>query len=248
MSKIVIQAAWDDAPHLDASAKAALATSYRLHERDARMRGVPSIGSGAIYPVPEGDILIDPFIIPNFYRRVYAMDVGWKRTAALWGAYNPDDDVLYLVSEYYRGEVEPAVHVQAIKSRGDWIPGVIDPAARGRGQKDGDQLYRMYIELGLTLSPAINAVESGIYEVYSRLSSGRLKVFRTLTNFMAEYRIYRRDEKGAVVKDNDHLMDCMRYMVMSGIDCSAQMPIDMVASRTHKHEYSYDPYGRQQPS
>ena len=43
--------------------------------------------------------------------------------------------------------------------------------------------------------------------------SNRLKVFENLVNFWQEFRLYRRDEKGRVVKENDHLMDCLRYAV-----------------------------------
>ncbi len=67
------------------------------------------------------------------------------------------------------------------------------------------------------LSAADNAVEAGIYKVWSRLSTGRIKVFKTCQNFFAEYRIYRRDEKGRIVKSNDHLMDAMRYLIVSGL-------------------------------
>ncbi len=97
------------------------------------------------------------------------------------------------------------------------MPGVIDPASRGRNQKDGDDLRRLYHELGLRLTDADNGVSSGLMEVYQRLSSGRLKIFRTCTKTMEEYRIYRRDEKGNIVKENDHLMDALRYGIVSGL-------------------------------
>ena len=64
------------------------------------------------------------------------LDVGWNKTAAIWGARNPETGVLYLFAEYYRGQAEPQVHVEAIKQHGPWIPGVIGPAARGRSQRD----------------------------------------------------------------------------------------------------------------
>jgi hypothetical protein len=44
------------------------------------------------------------------------------------------------------------------------------------------------------------------------MSTGRLKVFRSMQQWLAEFRLYRRDERGRVVKDNDHLMDCTRYL------------------------------------
>ena len=224
MSKVAIVAGWDDVPHLDEDAKSSLLKSYKPHERDARTRGSPSHGAGAIYPVPVGEITIEPFKIPKFWPRVFALDVGWKRTAAIWGAWDREEDVVYLYSEYYRGEAEPAVHAQAIRSRGRWIPGVIDPAARGRSQRDGDALIDLYVDLGLSLGAADNAVEAGIYQVWERLSAGRMKVFSNLQNFFAEYRIYRRDEKGKVIKENDHLMDCARYLCMTGLQIAEVEP------------------------
>ena len=34
---------------------------------------------------------------------------------------------------------------------------------------------------------------------------------------MEEFRLYRRNEKGKIVKVNDHLCDCLRYLIMSGM-------------------------------
>src|SRR5260221_14685203 len=85
----------------------------------------------------------------------------------------------------------------------------------------------MYRQLGLSPPPANNKVtgpEGGLYEGWMRLSSGRLKVFNTLANWLTEFRIYRRDEKGKVVKETDHLMDATRYLVMSGISLARQKP------------------------
>jgi hypothetical protein len=69
-----------------------------------------------------------------------------------------------------RAQAEPAIHAASIRARGAWIPGVIDPAARGRGQVDGTRLIEQYGELGLLLAPAENAVEAGLYAVWERLS------------------------------------------------------------------------------
>jgi hypothetical protein len=164
--------------------------------------------------------------------------VGWNRTAAVWGAIDRSVDVAYLYTEHYRGKAEPSVHASAIKARGEWIPGVIDPASRGRGQRDGLQLMSDYEQLGLDLTPALNPRETGIYTVWERLSTGRLKVFRTLMNWQAEYRLYRRDDDGRMVKEFDHLMDATRYWVVSGIGVAkvrpptAVVPVPVIADRT----------------
>lgn len=212
-----IQVGWDDVPHLTEEAKAQLYESYPPHERDARARGVPMLGVGRIFPVPEELLLVEPFDIPGWWPRAYGLDVGWNRTAAIWGAHDRDSDIVYLYSEHYVGQAAPQLHVDSIKQRGHFFVGAIDPSAAGSNQLDGRTMIGEYTRLGLNLVEADNAVEAGIHAMYRRMASGRLKVFRTLGNWLREFRIYRRDEKGKVVKENDHLMDATRYYIMTGM-------------------------------
>ena len=230
MSKFYVTATWDDAPHLTAEQKEEMWKGFPPHMRDARAKGIPQLGSGAIYPTPESEITVEPFEIPVYWPRIYGMDVGWKRTAAVWATIDWETDTTYLYSEYCKGESEPPIHAHGIRARGSWIPGMIDPAARGRGQIDGKVLWEMYQDLGLDIYKADNVVESGIYEVWTALSTGRLKVFSTLTGWLSEYRIYRRDDKGKVVKKDDHEMDCTRYLWMSR-DMAIQKPPEEFAEQ-----------------
>jgi len=218
MSKFVIMATWDDAPHLTKEQKDELLLSIPPFQRDARSKGIPQLGSGAILPVNESDYLIDDFKIPDYWGRVYGMDVGWNWTTATHIAYDKGSDVAYVYYVYKRSQAEPSIHAQAIRAPGTWIPGVIDPAANGRSQKDGHQLIGDYVRLGLNLVSANNSVEAGLLQFWQRLSSGRLKVFKSCQPWVAEARLYRRDEKGKVVKKNDHLMDSTRYALVSGLD------------------------------
>jgi hypothetical protein len=172
------------------------------------------LGSGAIYPVDERLIACAPINIPDYWPRGYGFDVGWNWTAAVFIALDRDTDIAYVYDTYKAGKAEPAIHAAAIKARGDWLEGEIDPSARGRGQADGKQLLALYEELGLRIRPADNTVEAGLAQVWQRLSTGRLRVFNHLSDWFGEFRIYRRDEKGKVVKVNDHLMDATRYRTM----------------------------------
>lgn len=215
--KAAVMVSWSDVPHLTEGQKSTILAGIPAWQRDARSKGIPQLGAGAIYQVPESEIVVPGFEIPKFWPRSYGMDVGWNRTAAIWIAKNLDTGGLVVYDEYYRGQAEPTVHATAIKRRGQWIPGAIDPAARGRSQIDGQKLLEMYLDLGLDVEKADNTREAGIYAVWELLSQGQLKIFSSCVNTLSEYRLYRRNERGEVVKSNDHLMDALRYNVMSGV-------------------------------
>lgn len=214
--KWITSMTWDDVPHLTEKMKDSLWATIAPHLRDARKKGIPAVGAGLIYPVSEDDYVCDPFPIPDNWAKVYGFDVGWNRTAALFAAIDPNTDVMYIYSEHYQGQAEPAIHAAAIKSRGEWMPGVVDPAARGRSQIDGRKLLTEYRNNGLDLYLANNARETGLLKFWQALTTGKVKVFRTLQHFFKEIRLYRRDDEGQVVKKDDHLMDAGRYLIMSG--------------------------------
>src|ERR1017187_4339947 len=98
--KHVTQCDWSQVPHLDEAAKAQLLASTPLYQRDARTKGIPQLGAGAIYPLAESEILVPRFDIPNHWPRSYGMDVGWNRTAVVWGALDRENGVAYLYREY----------------------------------------------------------------------------------------------------------------------------------------------------
>ena len=214
--KTFIQAGWKDVPHLDEEERRALMATTPPYQIAARTEGEPSLGSGAIYPIAEREILVPTTEIPASWPRVYAMDVGWNRTAVIWGAKDPGSGRIVLYDEHYRGHGEPASHAEGVRARGAWMHGVIDPASSGSSQADGRKLIDIYARLGLHLEPAVNAVEAGLTETWNLLVSGRLVVQEHLSNWRSEFRKYHRDEQGKIVKVSDHLMDATRYLIISG--------------------------------
>lgn len=214
ISKYVVRATWDDAPHLTEKAKEELLASIPAFQRDARTKGVPQLGAGAIFPVEESSYVIDPFEIPKHWPRAYGFDVG-RNTAAIWFALDRESQTIYTYSEFFMVEGTPSHHVDAIKARGQWIRGAIDTAARGRSQTDGENLMQIYQDLGLRIQNADKAVEAGLLEILELLTQGRLKVFKTCQGLLSEIRLYRRDEKGRIVKTNDHRCDAWRYGIFT---------------------------------
>ncbi|MCB1341389.1 MAG: hypothetical protein KDK24_10060 [Pseudooceanicola sp.] len=131
---------------------------------------------------------------------------------------------------------------EAIKSRGAWMTGAIDPASRGRTQDEGKRLIDQYEAYGLNVVPAINAVLPGLDHIWSLLSLGRLKFFRHLSNTADEYRFYRREIKedklgvsrAIVVKSNDHLMDALRYAIMTWDRIAKVKPAGERVGQSHR--------------
>ena len=225
MSKWFCQISWSEAVHLGEKEKADLLATLPEYQRDSRVKGIPVLGSGLIYPLSESDYLVSDFAIPKHYKRVWALDTGWNCTAVIWGALDPDTDVCYLYSCYKRGQAEPETHAAAIKSRGKWIPGVGDAADISK--IDGKKMISIYRDThGLDVILPQKAVEAGIYKMWCAMTSGSLKVFRSLTPFLEEIRFYARDVNGQVVKKNDHLMDATRYLLMSGLSRAKPAPVE----------------------
>lgn len=219
-AKVFIHATHADADHIPEEEKQRLFNSYSPHEREARTKGIPSLGSGLIYPVLESTILCSPFEIPEHWPRCFGMDFGWHNTAAVFMAHDQDNDVAYLYGEYLAGHLTPQHHAfQLIKQGADWMPGGYDHAGEGANQDDGGNVVDLYQQAGIrNWVPADKrSVNKGIYTVLQRMETGKLKIFNTLNKLMTELRMYSRDDNGKVKKGNDHLMDAMRYGIVTGL-------------------------------
>ena len=66
--------------------------------------------------------------------------------------------------------------------------------------------------------PADNSVIDGIRNVQTALTRGVIKINDVCRNTIEEFGLYRWDDKAvedAVIKDNDHSMDAVRYFVQT---------------------------------
>lgn len=207
-----------DALHIPVEQRERIIASYRPHEREARTNGVPSVGSGLVYPVDINKLLIEPIELKAYWTRCYAMDFGWHNTAAVFLAHDKDSDTVYLNAEYKQGEKTIEGHANSLAPMGaSWMRGVCDPAGNQRSQQEGETFVNKARKAGLNLVNANNSVEAGIDAVLTRMHAGRFKVFNTCTQWQQEFHLYARDERGMIKKENDHLMDCTRYGVVSGL-------------------------------
>lgn len=210
----------DDAEHFTQEQREAIIASYPEHERDARIKGIPALGSGRVYPVPDAMVLVEPFPIPPYWAWIGGLDFGWNHpTAAVKLAHDRDADVLYVVSAYKRKEATPVEHCATLK---EWNlkPWAWPHDGLQRDKRSGVTLAQDYARHGLEMLPvhAQHAdggfgVEAGIMAILERMQTGRFKVFSHLADWMDEFRFYHRKE-GIIVKEMDDLMDATRMAVM----------------------------------
>lgn len=219
--KVFLLAGWDDAQHLDEEQKKNMLANMLPNEIEARTKGMPSIGSGMVYPVLEEFITCDSFQIPEHYAWIVGMDFGWSDpTALVFGALDRDTGMLYVTFEYAMSGKTPDAHLSDLRtmSAADclwWANVMGDPAGQASSQRDGQNLFEIYREKGLDLYKAENARSAGILTCLQMMMDGRLKIFKDrCPKLLNELKTYAYNAKGEIKDGNDHLLDAMRYMVM----------------------------------
>ena len=222
-SRVFIMAGWEDAPHLTETEKIELKANMSPATIEARTTGMPSIGSGMVYPISESVITCAPFEIPKHFYCVAGMDFGWHDpTALVFLAIDRDKNIGYVFHEYSMSEKTPEQHVyylnrEKAKDYIGWIPIVHDPAGGMSSQKDGENLVDLYRAAGFkNMNKADNSREPGAQLVLQRLQNMQLKIFSSCNRLLSELRMYARDKDGKIKDGNDHLLDALRYAVMSG--------------------------------
>lgn len=231
----VVQASWHDAPHLidkdgelSDTAKQLLA-GFPAHEREMRMRGVPTYGAGLVFPFSEETLVVSPIEIPRHWPQIIGIDFGFDHPfAAAKLAWDRDTDIVYVTADYRESRATPAIHAAAIRNWGNWpVAWPHDGINAEKGT--GEQLKDKYVEEGLNLLPwkasnppqagqdegeGGNSVEASLLAMYERMESGRWKVFSTCRTWLEEQRIYHRDEKARLVKLRDDVISASRYAHM----------------------------------
>lgn len=220
MSRHVTRMTIYDAEHYTPEQRAAIIASYPAHEREARAKGIPQLGSGRIFPVAEEAVSVGAFAIPDWWPQIGGLDFGWDHpTAAVRLAWDREADRIYVTDCYRVREATPVIHAAALKPWGGWLPwawphdGLNDTAA-------GENLSAQYRGQGLRMLPeraqfpdGSNSVEAGLMEMLDRMQTGRWKVFAHLADWFDEFRLYHRKD-GKVVKEHDDLMSASRYALM----------------------------------
>jgi hypothetical protein len=221
MSRVVVSMTIDDVDHYTAEDKARIIASYPAHEREARAKGIPTMGSGRIFPIEEAMITVEPRAIERHWAQLGGMDFGYDHPfAAVHVAWDRDPDVVYVCKTFRQRECTPVIQSAAVRPWGDWMPWSWPHDGYQHDKGSGEQLAAQYRAQGLNMlqehathQEGGNGVEAGLMDMLDRMQTGRLKVFAGLNDWFEEFRLYHRLD-GKIVKERDDLMSATRYAIM----------------------------------
>lgn len=218
----VTQMTIDDAAHYTPEQRVAIVAAYPAHEREARAKGIPSLGSGRVFPVTDEGVEETSIAIPDHWPRLCAMDFGWDHPfAAVWLAWDRDSDTVHVYHCYRAREQTPAMHAVALRAQGDWIPAAWPHDGLQHDKGSGKQMAQLYRDAGVKMlgghatwaDGKSYGFEAGVTEMLERMQSGRLKVAKHLLDWWEEFHMYHRKD-GKVVKEADDLMSATRIGLM----------------------------------
>ncbi len=213
----------DDALHIPPDERAKIIAAFLPHEREARARGVPTLGSGRIFMTPEMIITEPPLeYIPPQWSKLWGIDFGighpFAAALILW---DRDNDVIHVHHAYRIADALPIQHAHAMKQIGAAVPVAWPKDGGDREKSSGEPLAASYKKHDLrmladhaTWPDGGVSTEAGILEMDERMKSGRFKVAAHLSEWFEEYRFYHRKD-GMIVKLKDDLLSATRIAVMA---------------------------------
>jgi phage terminase large subunit-like protein len=213
----------DDALHISPEERAKIIDGYLPHEREARARGVPMLGSGRIFMTPEDSITEPPIeYIPPFWKKLWAIDFGIGHPfAAVLLLWDVDADIIHVHHTIRMADGLIMQHARPMKQIAAAVPVAWPHDGHERDKSSGEPVSKLYRAEGLkmlsdhaTWPDGGFSTEAGILEWDEREKTGRLKVAAHLSDWLEERRFYHRKD-GQIVKLKDDLMSATRVGIMS---------------------------------
>lgn len=190
--------------------------------RERMLNGIWKNNDGAVFNEFDETVhVVKPFNIPSEWKRVRSIDFGYTNPfVCLWGALDHDGR-LYIYKEHYKSHMRTTEHARIIQeeSKGEkYSHTAADHDAGERAELEANGIYT---------EKALKDVREGIQMVKNRLvcrGDGKPGIFFfcNLVNTISELYEYiwapassGSSAKEEPLKENDHAMDALRYMIMS---------------------------------
>jgi phage terminase large subunit-like protein len=218
----VVHMSIEDALHIKPEDRQKIIDGYLPHEREARVRGIPLLGSGAILNMPESAV-IEPAImqVPVYWRKIWGIDYGighpFGAALILW---DTDADIIHVHHAFRMPDAMPINHASAMKPVGADVPVAWPKDGTQREKSSGTALQEFYGREGLkmlhehaTWPDGSDSTEAGVLEIQEREKNGKIKYASHLVELLEERRFYHRKD-GQIVKIKDDILSAVRVAIM----------------------------------
>lgn len=219
----VVRASMDDNPHLDEISKQQYLDGLSEDEIKARRYGEFVHFAGEFYSEFSSKHIVDPLEKESIKGQdvVVGIDPG-KQTGVIWLGFDNDNIAIAFAELYPNDRLVPdiATEIKAMNDLWGVEPRyVIDPSSRNRVGPMAEQFEAAFAQEGIYCEYGQNARGPGILEVKRRLQNEGLLVSNACQKLIWEFGRYRRNpnsqDEWEAIKENDHLLDALRYAVMS---------------------------------
>lgn len=199
---------------------------YPKHEHDARMNGVPLLGSGKIFTVDDTLVRFKRSLpIPVEFAKLWGIDFGITHPfAAVLIAWDREMDVIHVLTGYRASNQIPIVHAEAMRHIAADVPVAWPHDGHQRDKGSGEELAKQYKSAGLKMLPTHAhyptggfSTEAVVMEVEQRLMKaggpGGMVIREDFDDLFDEIRMYHRKD-GLIVKERDDLLSALFKAVM----------------------------------
>lgn len=223
-------ASMDDAPHYTQEGIDLALSIIPAHEREMRRKGLPVFGTGLVFQASDEQIRCDPIPIPAHWHRICAIDFGYDHPfAAVWGAWDKENDIFYVYDLYTEKGAIPEIHAAAINRHERWIPVVWPHDGLNTEKGSGTPLAHIYRKLDVNMmeerftnppdetqkeGEGGNKIWPGLIAMNSSMLTGGFKVFSNLPQWFMEKSSYHCDKNGDLVTRGEDIMSATRYAYM----------------------------------
>lgn len=235
----VDSASWWDCPHITENDIKRLMAGIPEWQRDMRSKGLPVLGSGAVFPYTDEVVMCEDLIPKGHWPVICSLDFSSVNDASVvcFSAFDPEEEVFYVYDMVYIDKLEeknPRHMAQIIlESRTPFIPTVsphdggvnsVNPEAKAKVMKGmgvnvlGKSFYNpATLSLAFHKSGGIER-EPGLTEMRRLMEEGKLKICRSVTHFFREKAqlFYAPASNGGIkCVGQDDAIDAIRYGVIS---------------------------------
>ena len=206
------------------------------HTIDAIRYAVEKVRRADVFTAAETQFVLPSIKLPDAWARVAAIVAEGSKFGVVWAALNRVSDTFHVIDEYVGDGGQMAVHAEAIRKRGNWIPALYE-FAEGKDRTESEHVAHHLADLGVDVYTVTMNEAAGVDAVANRLATGRLKVFEPMPQWLTEYRRYRRDEKGEIVREGDLLMRATAMIALHGADMAVSEADFQEMQRADPNDY-----------